>query len=331
MKDYSGLETALKIVLLIVTAVLCGLLHPAAALIVFAAGMTAFALRAYFASCRKKQITMLCDEISSILHGAEQITFDTYAEGELGILASEISEMTVRLREQNAALRQDRSFMQESLEDISHQLRTPLTAMILLVDMMRKPNLTREQQAENLRELQALLARMQWMIETLLGLSRLDAGAVTFQKTRFSCRTLIADALEPISVALDLKDIAVKVEIADDPYITADLPYCTEALCNLLKNCMEHTPEGGSITVQAEANAIYTGILITDSGSGIREEDLPHIFERFYRGASFSKAGYGIGLAFARRIITAQGGSIQVRNAEPHGAQFDIRFYQSPV
>ena len=331
MKDYSGLETALKIILLLITAVLCGLLHPAAALIVLAAGLMAFAVRAYFASVRKNQIERLCDEISSILHGAEQITFDTYAEGELGILASEISKMTVRLREQNAALRQERSFMQESLEDISHQLRTPLTAMILLMDMMRKPNLSREQQAENLHELQSLLTRMQWMIETLLGFSRLDAGAVTFQKTRFTCRTLIAEALEPISVALELKDITVNIDIPADTALSADLPYCTEALCNLLKNCMEHTPEGGSITIQAESNAIYTGILITDTGSGIREEDLPHIFERFYRGSAFSKAGYGIGLAFARRIITAQGGSIQVRNAAPQGAQFDIRFYQSAV
>lgn len=331
MKDYSSLETALFAALLLLTTVLCGLLHPAAAVIVLAAGLIAFVLRQYFASIRQKQISTLCNEISSILHGAEQITFDTYAEGELGILASEIGKMTVRLREQNAALRQERSFMQESLEDISHQLRTPLTAMILLVDMMRKPNLSREQQAENLREMQSLLSRMQWMIETLLGLSRLEAGAVTFQKSQFSCRTLIADALEPISVALDLKDITVDVTIAENACINADLPYCTEALCNLLKNCMEHTPAGGRITVETEANAIYTGILITDSGEGIREEDLPHIFERFYRGSAFSKAGYGIGLAFARRIITSQGGSIQVHNARPHGAQFDIRFYNSPV
>ena len=331
MKDYSSLETILHAVLLITAAVLCGLLHPAAAVIVLAAGLISAVIRRYFNGLRHAEISRLCDEISSILHGAEQVALASYNEGELSILASEIRKMTVKLREQNAALRQDRSFMQEAMEDISHQLRTPLTAVILLVDLMRKPNLTKAQQAENLQELQSMLSRMQWMIETLLGLSRLDAGAVTFQKTTFSCETLIADALEPISVALELKDITVSVSIAAQREITADLPYCTEALCNLLKNCMEHTPAGGTITVEASANAIYTGILITDSGSGIREEDLPHIFERFYRGPAFSKAGYGIGLAFARRIITSQGGSIQVRNAAPQGAQFDIRFYHSAV
>ena len=221
--------------------------------------------------------------------------------------------------------------MQESLEDISHQLRTPLTSVILLVDLMRKPNLTKAQQYENLQELQSMLSRMQWLIETLLGLSRLDAGSVTFQKSEFSCRTLIADALEPISIALELKNIEVRLEIGEEDKITGDLPYCTEACCNRLKNCMEHTPEGGTITIASETNAIYTGILITDSGSGISEDDLPHVFERFYRGTPFSKTGYGIGLSFARRIITSQGGSIQVRNVAPHGAQFDIRFYHSVV
>ncbi|MBP0988126.1 MAG: HAMP domain-containing histidine kinase [Oscillospiraceae bacterium] len=331
MKDYKGIETALYLVLLAITAAICWLLHPVASVIVLCTGLTAVFLRKYFDALRRRQISKLCDEISSILHGAEQVTFDSYSEGELSILASEIGKMTARLREQNAALRQERSFMQESLEDISHQLRTPLTSVILLVDLMRKPNLTKAQQYENLQELQSMLSRMQWMIETLLGLSRLDAGSVTFQKTEFSCRTLIADALEPISIALELKDIAVNLDIGDEDKITGDLPYCTEAFCNLLKNCMEHTPEGGTITISSETNAIYTGILITDSGSGISETDLPHVFERFYRGTPFSKTGYGIGLSFARRIITSQGGSIQVRNIEPHGAQFDIRFYHSVV
>ncbi|MBQ9906191.1 MAG: HAMP domain-containing histidine kinase [Oscillospiraceae bacterium] len=216
MKDYKGIETALYLVLLAITAAICWLLHPVASVIVLCTGLTAVFLRKYFDALRRRQISKLCDEISSILHGAEQVTFDSYSEGELSILASEIGKMTARLREQNAALRQERSFMQESLEDISHQLRTPLTSVILLVELMRKPNLTKAQQYENLQELQSMLSRMQWMIETLLGLSRLDAGSVTFQKTEFSCRTLIADALEPISIALELKDIAVNLDIGDE-------------------------------------------------------------------------------------------------------------------
>lgn len=331
MKDHSRLEAVLYGIILIAATILCGILHPAASVIVLAAGLIAAALHRFFSALRTKQLFRLCDEISSILHGAEQVTLDSYSEGELSILAEEIRKMTIRLREQNAELRKERRFMQESLEDISHQLRTPLTSVILLADLMRNPNLTRAQRSENLQDLLSLLTRMQWMIETLLGLSRLDAGSVTFNKTTFSFQTLIADALEPLSIALELKNITVNIQIENEPVIYGDLPYCTEAFCNIFKNCMEHTPEGGAITIAASSNAIYKGILITDTGCGIPEDDLPHIFERFYRGSSFSHSGFGIGLSFARKIITAHGGSIQVRNAVPNGAQFDIRFYQSVV
>ena len=331
MKDYRLLESILMAIIFIIAIASCCLIHPAAAFVVLATSLIVAAIRRLFAYLRKKQILRLCDEISQILHGAEHVAFDAYHEGELSILAEEIRKMTVRLREQNAALRKERCFMQESLEDISHQLRTPLTSVILLADLMRNPNLTKLQQAENLQELLSLLSIMQWMIETLLGLSRLDAGSVIFQKTAFSFRTLVADALEPISIALELKNISVNIQIEDDPVITGDLSYCTEALCNILKNCMEHTPENGSITIASTSNAIYKGLLISDTGCGISEEDLPHIFERFYRSASFSQTGYGIGLSFARKIIVSQGGSIQVRNLSPHGAQFDIRFYDSVI
>lgn len=320
-----------ELVILAAGAAGCCLLHPAAAVILLACCGMMLAVQEYARYRRTQAVLRICDEIGQILRGAEQITLNSYEEGDLGILSAEIRKMTVRLREQNAALQSEQHFMQESLEDISHQLRTPLTSVMLLLDMMRSPQLTRAQQTENLCELQALLAQMQWLIETLLGLSRLDAGAVHFQQEEIRCRDLIAAAIEPISVTLELKDIAIETDIHEDAAFFGDFPYCTEALVNLLKNCMEHTPTGGTIRIAAQTNAIYTGILITDSGAGIAQDDLPHIFERFYRGGSFAKSGYGIGLAFARKIITAQSGSIQVRNVQPHGAQFDLRFYRSAV
>lgn len=278
-----------------------------------------------------REITALCDEIDKLLHGDDSIRLDGFHEGELGILTDAVRKMTIRLREQNAALAHDRRFMKEALEDMSHQLRTPLTTAMLLLGMLRKSDLSREERTAQVQELFTMLSRMQWMLETLLNLSRLEAGAVHFQITELPVRSLIREALGPLEISLDLAEITVETQIDGDPHFLADRQYCTEALTNLLKNCMEHTPRGGHITIRAADNTIYTGLVITDSGPGFSPEDLPHVFERFYRGKTFSGNGYGIGLSFAQRIIAAQHGSLSVRNAKPHGAQFDWRMYKTIV
>ena len=278
---------------------------------------------------RDKKISKLCGEIDDILRGADKADLSEYREGELSILSDEIRKMTVRLREQNSALYKDSQFMKEALEDMSHQLRTPLTAMLLVLGMLREPELSAQQRAEHIRELHRLLSRMQWMLETMLGLSRLEAGAVEFKAEDIPVSELITEALEPLSISIELKNITVSTEIEGAPVFRADRQYCTEALVNILKNCMEHTPEGGTIKISAAENAVYTGITVTDSGSGIPEQELPRIFERFFRGSEFGKNGYGIGLAFARKIIALQNGSLQVRNAPPLGAEFEIRMYNN--
>lgn len=283
-----------------------------------------------FEQKRLSQLRALCDEIDRILHGAEYIQLDLYCKGELGILTAEIGKMTVRLREQNAALRHDKAFMKEALEDMSHQLRTPLTTSMLLLGTLRRNELSPQERTQTVQELMTMLTRMQWMLETLLGFSRLDAGAVTFQPEEFPLRALVRASLEPLEISLELKGIAAPVSIPGEPVITADRGFLQEALTNILKNCMEHTPEGGLITIQGVETALYTGLVITDSGEGIAQDDLPHVFERFYRGKAFSGSGYGLGLAFARRIVTSQNGSLTVQNVEPHGTQFDLRLYRTP-
>ena len=279
----------------------------------------------------EQQIHALCDEIDKVLRHDEAFSLERCREGMLGVLTEEISKMTIRLREQNAALIEDKQFLKESMEDISHQLRTPLTSAVLVLDMLLKPNLTRMQQMAHLQELNALMTRMQWQIETLLRISRMDAGAVMFRREEIPCRKLFRDALEPLQIPMELKEITLTEEISGEPVFSGDLQYCTEALGNILKNCMEHTPRGGTIRMETEENGIFTAIRITDSGNGIAEKDLPHIFERFYRGSEFSGNGYGIGLAFAKKVVREMDGTIKISNASPHGAQFEIRFYKSTV
>lgn len=280
-------------------------------------------------SKRSEKISKLCGDIDDILRGAEKSDFSEYHEGELGILSDEIHKMTVRLREQNSALYKDKQFMKEALEDMSHQLRTPLTAMLLVLGMLRKPGLSVQQRTEHIQELYRLLSRMQWILETMLSLSRLEAGSVEFRTEEILVKELINDALEPLSISIELKNITVRTEIDGSPVFRADRQYCTEAVINVLKNCIEHTPDGGAIKISAADNGICTRIIVIDSGSGISEQELPHVFERFYRSSELNKNGYGIGLAFAQKIITVQNGSLQVRNAPPLGAEFEIRMYHN--
>ncbi len=299
----------------------------AAAAAALSAGL--YALYACILAQRRDQVIRLCDDIDRILRSDDRIRFDEYREGELSVLSAEIHKMTIRLREQNAALLREKQFAKEALEDISHQLRTPLTSVMMILGLMRSPDLTDKSRMEYLRELYELLARMKWLIETMLSLSRIEADAVKFTPERITCRELLRQAAEPVSVTAELKGVELRTEIEGEPELICDLHYTSEAIVNLLKNAIEHTPAGGTVTVTAGESPMFRFITIADTGTGIPEAELPHIFERFYRSSDYTKHGYGIGLAFAQKVISAQEGRLKAANREPHGAVFDIRFYQS--
>ena len=282
-------------------------------------------------SGRQKRIMELCDDIDRTLRGSDSIRFDEYREGELSILSAEIHKMTIRLREQNAALSNEKQFAKEALEDISHQLRTPLTSVMMILGLMRSPELTEESRSEYIRDLYELLARMKWLIETMLSLSRIEAGAVQFAGVPVSCRELIKQSVDTVSVTAELKGVGIKTVIDGEPVFIGDLRYTSEAVVNLLKNAIEHTPEGGTVTVKASGSNISSYITITDTGEGIPEKELPHIFERFRRSSEYTKNGFGIGLAFAKKVISAQDGSLKAANRRSGGAEFRISFYKTVI
>ena len=280
---------------------------------------------------RRDQVMELCDSIDRILRHDDVISFDEYNDGELSVLSAEIHKMTIRLREQNAELKAEKQFAKEALEDISHQLRTPLTSVMMILGLLHSSELTQQEREEYLRDLYELLARMKWLIETMLSLSRIEADAVRFAKEPVSCRELIGQSVETVSVTAELKGVELRTEIDGDPSWIGDLHYTSEAVVNLLKNAIEHTPEGGTVTIAAKGTSLAAEITISDTGEGIPEEELPHIFERFYRSSEYTKNGFGIGLAFARKVISAQGGSLKAANHKPHGAVFVIRFHKTIV
>ena len=278
---------------------------------------------------RYRRIAELSADIDRILHGEDHVSLNDYAEGELGILQSEVHKMTIRLREQKQSLVDDKIYLADSLADISHQIRTPLTSINLLVSFLSEPGISDERRGELTRELYSLLSRIDWLITTLLKMSKLDAGTAQFKEETVPMAELIRKSTESVAIPMELRGQELNV-IADGNF-TGDMVWTSEAITNIVKNCMEHTPDGGVVSVTATDNPLFAEIIISDNGRGIAKDDLPHIFERFYKGKNSADNSFGIGLALARTIITTQNGTIKAENILPHGAKFTIRFYKGTV
>ena len=278
---------------------------------------------------RYRRIASLADDINHVLHGDSPIDFDNYSEGELSILHSEIYKMTVRLREQQQKLISDKEYLADSLADISHQIRTPLTSINLLVERLSASGLTDECRHQLTNELYGLLDRIDWLITTLLKISKLDAGTVQFNKETVSMETLINKSCAPLLIPIELRGQELIIRAEGNFY--GDSAWTSEAVGNIVKNCMEHTPDGGKIEIEAAENALYSEIIIKDNGTGISPEDLPHIFERFYKGKDSDGKSFGIGLALSRMIIAGQKGTVKAENRKNTGAMFTLRFYKGTV
>ena len=259
---------------------------------------------------RYQRISSLADDINQVLH-------------------SEIYKMTIRLREQQQKLINDKKYLADSLADISHQIRTPLTSINLLVERLSASGLTDECRHQLTNELYELLDRIDWLITTLLKISKLDAGTVSFNKETVSLETLIKKSCSPLLIPIELRGQELIIHAEGTFY--GDPAWTSEAVGNIVKNCMEHTPEGGRIEINAAGNALYSEIVIKDNGTGISPEDLPHIFERFYKGKDSDGKSFGIGLALSRMIIAGQKGTVKAENRKNAGAMFTIRFYKGTV
>ncbi len=278
---------------------------------------------------RYRRISQLAFQIDKILHGEESISIGNYSEGELGVLQSEIYKMTVRLREQRQNLQNDKVYLADSLADIAHQLRTPLTSINLLLSFISDPNITDERRQNISREMYGVLSRIDWLITALLKISKLDAGTVKFNTQTIPLKELIDKSVLPLLVSMDIKNQTLKISADGD--FNGDIAWTQEAITNIVKNCTEHTDEGGIVQIIASENPLYSEIIISDNGSGIDKEDLAHIFERFYKGKNSDSKSFGIGLNLARMIITAQNGTVKAENNTSRGAKFTVRFYKGVV
>lgn len=280
-----------------------------------------------------RKMSGLAADIDRMLHSGEMIDLTSFREGELSLLEAELAKLMARLREQNEQLKKEKVRMADSIADISHQIRTPLTTANLLLASLKRTAAEQEWGNDEVRlqlvELTRLLERVEWLVEALLKMAKLDAETVRFREEKLTFAEVVEKAAEPLAIPMELREQKLVCDLNGG--FLGDRLWTTEAVGNILKNCMEHTPVGGTITVEGCENALYSRLVIRDTGAGISKDDLPHLFERFYKGENSAPESAGIGLALAKSIISHQNGRIRAGNHPGGGAEFEIRFYKAVV
>ena len=281
---------------------------------------------------RYSRIAAISGQIDQILHGEKINIMQDCKEGDISILAVQVNKIVRKLQEQADKLSADKILMTDYMADISHQIKTPLTSIRLILTLLQGEDLSQSKRLELVQELSGLANRVEWLVYALLLMSKLDAGTITLKQENILIEDLIKHAYATLAIPLELRNIRFCCEIDSSISMIGDMAWMTEAIENVLKNCMEHTPENGEIRVSASETPLFTRIHIEDTGKGIDAEDLPHIFERFYRGKHSDSQSVGIGLALSKRIIVSQNGAIQAGNRhDGTGAFFDIRIYKSII
>ena len=262
-----------------------------------------------------KEIDKIIKYLEAINDKNYTLKIDENSEEELSILKNELYKVTVMLRENASNTLKDKINLKRALEDISHQLKTPLTSILIILDnLIDNPEMDYQTRVEFLHDLKRETTRIQSLIQSILKLSKFDSNTVQFIKQDIYLKQIIDEAIKNTGSLADLKNIKINVEGNKKIKLNCDLLWQIEAITNILKNCIEHSKENTQIDIKYNNNSVYSYITITDYGEGISKEDLPHIFERFYRGKNSSNESIGIGLSLSKTIIESNNGIVSVES-----------------
>lgn len=299
------------------------------AMLCIALGSVLTGIFVHYTKQRYNKLSELNDYLSLVCAGKFDLDISDNTEGELSILKNNLYKVIILLRTQNEMLQNDKTYLADSLADISHQLKTPLSAMVVMTDLLKDEN-DEDKKKEFLSVIEAQLNKMNWLIQNLLKLSKLDSGVVEFKREAVDIESVIRESVKPFLVTLDLKSISF-INRTENFSFNGDKNWTVEAFENILKNCIEHTDRNGEITLSSRNTNVYDEITIKDTGCGIAKEDLEHIFERFYHGKNSSGDSVGIGLALAKTVFDKENASVYAKSTEGEGSTFTIRFYKSII
>lgn len=273
-------------------------------------------------------------EINEVIKIIEEINNKNYSfkmkdinEEDLSLLKNEIYKTTIMLNEISEISKKDKKELEESLEDISHQLKTPLTSILIMIDtLLDDEDMDQNTREDFLRNMKREVMNINFLVKSILKLSRLDTNTVKFISKKESVKEIINEAILNVSLLSDLKNVKIETNLSDS-FINCDYKWQIEALTNILKNSIEHSYENNKVLIESSENNAYVKITIKDFGFGIAKEDINHIFERFYKGKDSDYDSIGIGLALSKSIIEKQNGKIRVESSDD-GTTFTIKYFK---
>lgn len=275
----------------------------------------------------KAKINKITNYLKELNNHQYSLAIEDNQEEDLSLLKNEIYKTAITLNEQTLLLKKDKESLKDSLSDISHQLKTPLTSINLMIDTLRhQDNLSSTERRELLNNIHRKITNTNFLVHSLLKLSKFDANTIEFNRQNNSLSKILKEVLDNLSTLSDLKDIKINIKGSKDISLYCDYKWEVEALTNIIKNCIEHSNNSSKIDITYQKNDIFTKIIIQDNGCGISKKDLPHIFDRFYKAQNSSKDSIGIGLSLAKTIIEKDNGYITVESELNKGTTFIIKY-----
>lgn len=274
-----------------------------------------------------KKINEITKYIEEINRGNYKLNIEENTEDELSILKNELYKITIMLKEVAENSQKDKTTLKDSLSDISHQIKTPITSILIMLDnILSDENMPEDIKKDFIKDIKREIINIKFLVESILKLSKIDSNSIKFIKKEVFIKDIINEAVKNVSMLSELKNIEIIVSGDDSIKTICDLKWQVEAITNILKNCIEHSYENRKIYINYNQNNMYTELKIEDNGTGIDAKDLPHIFERFYKGKNSSSDSVGIGLDLSKSIIESNNGYIQVDSKLNKGTTFIIKY-----
>ena len=276
---------------------------------------------------RDKKINQITQYINEIKNRKYDLDINENSEDELSNLKNELYKITIMLKEESEISRQDKEKIKMSVEDISHQLKTPLTSIMIMLDNLKdNPNMDEDTKQKFIFEISKQVDWINWLVISILKLSRLEANVVKFSDNKINVKKFIDEIIDNLEIPIEIKNQKIIIEGNEDTSFVGDYKWQQEAITNIIKNAIEHNKENGKITIKYEENVLFTKITIIDEGQGIAKEDLKHIFERFYKAQNSSDNSVGIGLSLAKNIIEKNNGMINCKSEIGNGTEFIVKY-----